>query len=484
MAEVPITYEGFASPFLEDRYDRFGAPIIKDIDETTMDAVIEMINEGLRRGYSPLQIANGVEDEDFDGVASVFDDDARSEMIARTETMFALNWGSGSSFADSGVSHVEAMDGSDDPECAARDGQIYEIDPDTGVVVDETGEPVKDHPNGTLAFAPYITDDVVAGGALDDTGEVVSFEDELGAVYEVKHGTGQTNNPHGGNQHGAGAKVPRKHSHRNGVTHRHIGGARPHQHGGRVIPADSPAYRKEAPPGSPLAETKYSDDQPRDERGRFGEGDGSSLGGPGADTEAERSALTFYQGNGFDDINEYLRSGNLSTGRGSPLDEAHLNLREAGLKGWIKAIDSAMEPMPEGKTVYRAIGMSGSETLLGAPAPLGGAVSGLTNEEVEERLGALVGGTIEDKGFVSTTTDREVAGAKTNLAPIMFEISVPAGTKAVDFTRHSTLGDPAYKQEKEILLDRDQKFRVDGVIGPTSDYGTTFPVHVLKLSVI
>jgi hypothetical protein len=268
MAEVPITYEGFASPFLEDRYDRFGAPIIKDIDETTMDAVIEMINEGLRRGYSPLQIANGVEDEDFDGVASVFDDDARSEMIARTETMFALNWGSGSSFADSGVSHVEAMDGSDDPECAARDGQIYEIDPDTGVVVDETGEPVKDHPNGTLAFAPYITDGVMAGGALDDTGDVVSFEDELGATYEVKHGTGQTNNPHGGNQHGAGAKVPRKHSHRNGVTHRHIGGARPHAHGGRVTPADSPAYRKEAPPGGPLAESKFSEEQPRDDSGR------------------------------------------------------------------------------------------------------------------------------------------------------------------------------------------------------------------------
>jgi hypothetical protein len=268
VVEIPIQYEGMVSDLLNHRYQRLPGTRIGGIEDTTQNLIIDMVNEGLRRGYSPLQIANGVDEEGYGGVVSIFDDEYRAEMIARTESMFALNWGAGNSYADSGISEAEALDGVDDPECAARNGQIFTIDPDTGQIVDDNGDPVEDHPNGTLAWAPNVTDQVVATGALNDSGDVTSFEGEQAADYEVKYGTGQTNNSRGGNQHGAGPKIPRKHKHANGITHRHIGGARPHSHASGVS----------KPKGAPFTEAKYSVDQPRD-HGRFGFSEGAALTG-------------------------------------------------------------------------------------------------------------------------------------------------------------------------------------------------------------
>lgn len=228
----------FVSPFLDQRYERTIGTSITGIDEVTETGVMDLVDEGLRRGYSPLQIANGVPDESFDGVNSVFDDAYRAEEIARTETMFALNWGQGNSLLDSGVTLEEAMDGSEDPICAARNGETYEIDPDTGFAVDADGNEIQDHPNGTLAFIPTgdLSDLLPTGGIeelgtdWETKGDKPGHEyhgNQYGGVHEGAHGYEQ--NVQHDYQPGDKKKKP-KHVHGN-IAHTHAGGGASHSHG-------------------------------------------------------------------------------------------------------------------------------------------------------------------------------------------------------------------------------------------------------------
>ncbi len=176
LADLPegLTLEPVANPYLAAQWQKQQTRTdnrITGIDQTTMDSVLDEVEVGVTRGYSPLQIANGYLDENYSGVAGVFDGitDWRAETIARTESMLAYNAGATNAYLDSGVTQVEAADGEDDPECAARlDGNPYDLDPEQGPV-DDDGTPIVDHVNGTLAWLPLIDDntDLVDTGALD-----------------------------------------------------------------------------------------------------------------------------------------------------------------------------------------------------------------------------------------------------------------------------------------------------------------------------
>jgi hypothetical protein len=125
---------------------------VTGINATTKDALDAQINEGLRRGYSTMQISQGVEDENYQGVEGVFEQAKgyRAEMIARTETMTAYNSATLDAYAVSEqVDEVEVLDGTDDPECADMNGQTFPLDEAEGLMDDE-------HPNGTRAFAPVV----------------------------------------------------------------------------------------------------------------------------------------------------------------------------------------------------------------------------------------------------------------------------------------------------------------------------------------
>jgi phage portal protein BeeE len=117
-----------------------GGARITNINKTTREAVQALIDQGVRDGLSPAALGDLIEG------ATTFDE-YRAELIGRTELMTAYNDAALGTYDEVGVSEVEAIDGDDDEECAARNGEIFSLD-------DAAME--EDHPNGTLDWAPVI----------------------------------------------------------------------------------------------------------------------------------------------------------------------------------------------------------------------------------------------------------------------------------------------------------------------------------------
>ena len=113
---------------------------ITGINATTRDAVAEAIAQGYADGLTAQEMADALER------LPAFDE-ARAELIARTESALAYNEAALASYEDLGVTQVEALDGDEDPECAERNGNVYSI---------EEAMDITDHPNGTLDWAPVV----------------------------------------------------------------------------------------------------------------------------------------------------------------------------------------------------------------------------------------------------------------------------------------------------------------------------------------
>lgn len=112
---------------------------IGGINETTREAVGAVIRAGIEESLTASQIADRIEE------LPAFDE-ARAELVARTESMFAYNTAAITSYREFGVEQVQAIDGDGDEQCAQRDGQVFSLDEASGI---------EDHPNGTLDWAPY-----------------------------------------------------------------------------------------------------------------------------------------------------------------------------------------------------------------------------------------------------------------------------------------------------------------------------------------
>lgn len=113
---------------------------ISGINTTTRDKLRDLIATGITEGQSPAQLGDLIE-------GSVAFNESRSELIARTETMLAYNDAAIGTYRDFGVEEVQALDGDDDAECAARNGAVYSISEASGIT---------DHPNGTLDWIPVV----------------------------------------------------------------------------------------------------------------------------------------------------------------------------------------------------------------------------------------------------------------------------------------------------------------------------------------
>lgn len=139
----PAKADTFAETVAQFVRDRAGTRITK-INETTRDDIAALIAQGFDEGLSPAEIADLIEG------ATAFDD-ARAELIARTESALAYNEAALSSYTEFGVSEVQASDGDQDEACAERDGQIFSVD---------EAMSIEDHPNGTLDWSPVVGEPV------------------------------------------------------------------------------------------------------------------------------------------------------------------------------------------------------------------------------------------------------------------------------------------------------------------------------------
>jgi hypothetical protein len=113
---------------------------ITGINDTTRQKVQAAIAEGVELGESPADLGLRIR-------GSAAFDDYRSELISRTETAQVYNDAALRSFGALDVEEVEAIDGDEDAECAARNGKRYPLDEALGIT---------DHPNGTLDWVPVV----------------------------------------------------------------------------------------------------------------------------------------------------------------------------------------------------------------------------------------------------------------------------------------------------------------------------------------
>jgi HK97 family phage portal protein len=140
---------------------------VTGINATTKDALDAQVTEGLRRGYSTMQIASGVEDEDYEGVEGVFAQAKgyRSEAIARTETATAYNAAAIDAYKEAEIEEVEVLDGTDDPECDDANGSIWSID--------EADDNPTEHPNCLVGSSLVLAPNVRAAFERPFDGEVI-----------------------------------------------------------------------------------------------------------------------------------------------------------------------------------------------------------------------------------------------------------------------------------------------------------------------
>jgi phage portal protein BeeE len=140
---VPKLLPRKAEPFESTVFDFIVARTgerITNINKTTRDTIAALIEDGFAQGLGPSEVADSIE------AATAFDE-ARAELVARTETMLAYNDAALSSYREFGVDEVQALDGDQDEECADRNGQTFSVD---------EAFDITDHPNGTLDWAPVV----------------------------------------------------------------------------------------------------------------------------------------------------------------------------------------------------------------------------------------------------------------------------------------------------------------------------------------
>lgn len=164
-------------------------------------------------------------------------------------------------------------------------------------------------------------------------------------------------------------------------------------------------------------------------------------GVPGEDV---RSAISDYSSNGYENINWALRQSN---GDVDAIPESHPTSRGTysakRARDGVRGIDAAMKasPLENDVLVYR--GVSNPTLTFGDAWSSDGDNTGLT---------------FIDNAFVSTTANRSMASNFAGYgAGVRMNILVPKGTNAIGIEQGAGSG---LTQEKELLLDRGNRYRV------------------------
>lgn len=108
---------------------------VKSINDLTRTRINTALQNGVNKGYSLRQIADGVPKDNFNGLRQIVrgipgrpDAAKRARTIARTEVRWAQNQTTAVRYKASGVSMVVIRDGDDDEDCRAVDGTTQTIE--------------------------------------------------------------------------------------------------------------------------------------------------------------------------------------------------------------------------------------------------------------------------------------------------------------------------------------------------------------------
>lgn len=174
-------------------------------------------------------------------------------------------------------------------------------------------------------------------------------------------------------------------------------------------------------PGRPSYRRYHPSGRNKKSRGKTKHAKGGMIGSDRF-TEAEHEdSMLNYQGRAYRDVNAYLRSG--TDPKRNTMDEVH------SVVSTLTDLISVQPPSDRERTVYR-----GTRQL---------------------RLGLRPGDEFHDRGFMSTSDDRDVADSMTGVGGSLFVIKAPKGAQALDVT---TLGADA--SEAETIYAPGTKMRV------------------------
>ncbi|MBJ8154290.1 ADP-ribosyltransferase [Bacillus cereus] len=150
-------------------------------------------------------------------------------------------------------------------------------------------------------------------------------------------------------------------------------------------------------------------------------------------TADQRKDLNDYGGQGYTEINKYLR------------EEGTGNVE---LEEKIKNISEALEkkPIPENITVYRYCGMAEFGYQISDPLP--------SVKDFEEKFLNTIK---EEKGYMSTSLSSDATSF--GIRKIILRLQVPKGSSGV----YAAVLDGFKSAEKEILLDKGSKYRIDKI---------------------
>ena len=172
----------------------------------------------------------------------------------------------------------------------------------------------------------------------------------------------------------------------------------------------------------------------------------------------------------YREINDYLRTGKVSKLSGPPGDQHYGGKPGTEAKELALTVDSIQGSIlnkaavvPQDVVAYR-----GGDS---------GMVNAITQGAGEAGLNRLVGKTITDKGFVSSSLDRAVAEERYEPGGVVMRINIPKGMHAA-YASHPKV-DTMEWVEYEYMLPHGSNFRVDGVRKGT-DGVTQMDVTVVK----
>jgi hypothetical protein len=158
---VRVTFPTMEDFRLDDEATRemldHAAEQVVRIDETTRDALRELLKLGQERGYSTWEIANGVAKDDYPGIEGLFKETwrNRAQTVARNELLEAQHTASLNRYAATGlVDRVRLRDGSGtapDEPCLSRNGQVVPLN----------SNPQRLHVNCSVAVIPILTGEPV-----------------------------------------------------------------------------------------------------------------------------------------------------------------------------------------------------------------------------------------------------------------------------------------------------------------------------------